>query len=192
MNEPMGKIQFWLYMIGFNVTFFPMHFLGVQGMPRRQYIYAGDLGWNLWNAVSSLGAYLTAIGGIVFFINIIYSLKKGAKAPADCWDGRTLEWSIPSPVPEYNFGVEPEVKELDDFWHKKYGDDGKRKQLPPEPSFDPAKIHLPNPSFWPILLAAGITTAVAGFFIADYGLMVSLVGIFVTVLSSYGWVYEEA
>ena len=76
MNEKMGKVQFWLYMIGFNVTFFPMHFLGVQGMPRRQYTYAAYDGWNLWNAVASAGAYLTAIGGIVFAINLFYSIKK--------------------------------------------------------------------------------------------------------------------
>jgi cytochrome c oxidase subunit 1 len=192
MNEAMGKAQFWLYMIGFNLTFFPMHFLGVQGMPRRQYIYAGDLNWNLWNFVSSLGAYVTAAGGILFAVNIIYSLRRGEKAAADPWDGRTLEWTISSPPPEYNFGVEPTVKHLDDFWHQKYEENGTRKQIPTPPSYDPAKIHLPNPSFWPILLAAGITMAACGFFIATYGLAISLTGVAVMVISSYGWVYEEA
>ena len=69
----MGKIQFWLYMIGFNVTFFPMHFLGVQGMPRRNYTYAADQGWDLWNLVASIGAYLTAVGAILFVVNIIWT-----------------------------------------------------------------------------------------------------------------------
>jgi len=191
MNEGMGKVQFWLYMIGFNVTFFPMHFLGVQGMPRRQYIYAGDLNWNLWNFVSSAGAYLTAIGGLLFAVNMFYSLKKGKKASGDPWDGRTLEWTIPSPPPEYNFGIEPEVKHLDDFWHRKY-ENGRRKSLAAPSSYDAAKIHMPNPSFWPILLAAGLTMAASGFFIANFGLAVAIVGLSIVVISTYGWVYEEA
>ena len=119
MSEFFGKIQFWLYMVGFNMTFFPMHFLGVQGMPRRIYTYAGDQGWNLWNLVCTLGGYLTAVGGIIFFANFIISLRWGRKSPGDPWDGRTLEWSLPSPVPEYNFAKPPIVNHRDDWWHKK-------------------------------------------------------------------------
>ncbi|SMF20835.1 cytochrome c oxidase subunit I [Pseudobacteriovorax antillogorgiicola] len=192
MNEGIGKIQFWLYMIGFNMTFFPMHFLGVQGMPRRNYTYAADQGWDLWNFIVSMGAYLTAVGAILFVINIIWSLRKGAKAPGDCWDGRTLEWTIPSPPHEYNFGIEPTVQRLDDYWFRKYSDDGKKKTLPAEPSYDPKAIHLPNPSFWPIVLAAGITTGAAGFFVSGIGLAISLFGLAVIVVSTYGWIYEEA
>lgn len=192
MNEGLGKFQFWLYMIGFNVTFFPMHFLGVQGMPRRQYTYAADLNWDLWNMVASAGAYLTGLGGIIFAINIVYSLKKGKKAPADAWDGRTLEWTISSPPPEYNFGIEPEVKALDDFWHQKYGEDGSKKTLAPAGKYDPSKIHLPNPSFWPIFLAAGLTMAASSFFMSTNGLTIGLVGITIVLISAYGWVYEEA
>lgn len=192
LNEGLGKAQFWLYMFGFNLTFFPMHFLGIQGMPRRQYTYADDLGWNLWNFVVSMGAYLTAVGGVLFVINFIYSLRKGAKAPADPWDGRTLEWTIPSPPPEYNFAVEPTVSHLDDYWHQKYGDDGKKKQLKPQPDVDTSKIHMPNPSYWPIILAAGLTMGAGGFFIAGYGLYLSLAGLLVILVSTYGWVYEEA
>lgn len=192
MNESLGKLQFWLYMVGFNVTFFPMHFLGVQGMPRRNYTYAADQGWDLWNFVASMGAYLTAFGAIIFVINIIYSLRKGEKAPGDCWDGRTLEWTIPSPPHEYNFGIEPAVERLDDFWFRKYDDQGRKKTLPAEPKYDPKAIHMPNPSFWPIVLAAGITIGAAGFFISGFGVAVSLVGVAVIVISTYGWVYEEA
>lgn len=192
LNESIGKVQFWLYMVGFNLTFFPMHFLGIQGMPRRQYIYAEDLGWNMWNFVVSMGAYLTAIGGIAFVVNVIYSLKKGEKAPSDPWDARTLEWTIPSPPPEYNFAVEPEVRVLDDYWYKKYGDDGVRRQLPAEPKVDTSKIHMPNPSFWPFVLAVGVTLGAAGFFLPAYGLYTSLAGVVVMLVSVYGWVYEEA
>jgi cytochrome c oxidase subunit 1 len=192
LNESIGKVQFWLYMVGFNLTFFPMHFLGIQGMPRRQYIYAEDLGWNLWNFVVTMGAYLTAIGGIAFVINVIYSLKKGEKAPSDPWDARTLEWTIPSPPQEYNFAVEPTVKVLDDYWYQKYGDDGVRRQVPAEPNVDTSKIHMPNPSFWPFVLAVGLTLGAAGFFVPAYGLYTSLAGLAVMLVSVYGWVYEEA
>ena len=192
MNETMGKIQFWLYMIGFNVTFFPMHFLGVQGMPRRQYTYASFDGWNLWNLIVSAGAYLTAIGGILFAINLFYSLKKGKKAPGDCWNGRTLEWTIPSPPHVYNFGVEPTVTRTDDYWYKKYTDEGQKKPAAAAEKYDPNAIHLPGPSYWPLLLAAGITTGACGFFIPAYGLAVGLLGALVIVASVYGWSFEEA
>src|SRR5690606_15551345 len=127
LNETLGKAQFWLFMIGFNMTFFPMHFLGLQGMPRRIYTYAPDQGWNLWNLVCTIGAYLTAIGGLVFAANFILSLIKGKKAPADAWvDGRTLEWSLASPPPEYNFAVDPVVHQLDDWWYEKFDEQGNR------------------------------------------------------------------
>ncbi len=192
MNESLGKVQFWLFMIGFNVTFFPMHFLGLQGMPRRIFTYAPDQGWNLWNFVCTMGAYMTAVGGLVFFANLAYSLFFGKKAEDDAWDGRTLEWSIPSPPPEYNFAVEPEVKVLDDFWFQKYTKDGQR--LPPkqQPSVDVSKIHLPGPSYFPILMALGLTLVAAGFFFKTYGLHISIGGVIVTLFSAYGWSYEKA
>lgn len=192
MNESIGKLQFWLYMIGFNITFFPMHFLGLQGMPRRNYTYAYDLGWNFWNFVCTIGAYMTAVGGVLFFVNMVVSAFKGKKAPGDCWNGRTLEWSISSPPPEYNFAELPVVSKLDDFWHQKYGNDGKRKDLPVEKELDPASIHLPNPSLWPLVLALGIVTIASGFFFDDQRLIVSGVGLVIVLVSSFGWSFEEA
>ena len=119
-------------------------------------------------------------------------LKKGKRAPGDCWNGRTLEWSIPSPPPVYNFGIEPTVTRLDDFWYDKYSDEGQKKTLPAPASYDPKAIHLPGPSYWPILLAGGITVGASGFFISGFGLAVSLVGVAIIVISVYGWSYEEA
>lgn len=191
LNESIGKAQFWLYMIGFNLTFFPMHFLGIHGMPRRIFTYAPDQGWNLWNAVCTAGAYMTAVGGILFFINVVLSLVAGKKSPADPWDARTLEWTIPSPPPEYNFAVEPVVHHLDDFWHQKYDHNGNKKTLPKQPYVDPSTIHMPGPSFWPILLAGGITIGAAGFFLSSYGLVVSLIGVALIFVSSYGWSFEK-
>ncbi|NRA44405.1 MAG: cytochrome c oxidase subunit I [Oligoflexales bacterium] len=192
MDEGMGKLQFWMYMIGFNLTFFPMHFLGLQGMPRRIFTYASDQGWNLWNLVASAGAYITAAGGVLFFINIFYSLKWGKKAPHDCWDGRTLEWTLSSPPPEYNFAVDPEVKALDDWWLRKWDKDGKRLHPEVQPEIDPSTKHLPNPSFWPMILAFGILLLACGPFFNAKGIALSLVGVLVMLIATYGWSFEEA
>lgn len=190
LSEPLGKLQFWLYMIGFNMTFFPMHFLGLQGMPRRNFTYAPGQGWDLWNLVCTVGAYITALGALVFVLNVVLAFLRAKDAPHDPWDGRTLEWTLASPPPEYNFAVDPEVKDLDDFWHQKYPN-GKRVPAVYQPEVDPATKHLPNPSFWPLILAAGITGIASGFFFDTAGLYVSMAGVAVTLLSAYGWSYEE-
>ena len=169
-----------------------MHILGVQGMPRRNYTYAADLGWNFWNFIVSMGAFLTAFGAIIFAINVFWSLKKGEKAPNDPWDARTLEWTIPSPPPEYNFGNEPTVKQLDDFWFRKYDHDGNKLTPAAEKPYNPDDIHMPGPSFWPIVLAFGITLGAAGFFVKGAGLYISLAGVATILVAAYGWIYEEA
>lgn len=192
MDESLGKLQFWMYMIGFNMTFFPMHFLGLQGMPRRIYTYASDQGWNLWNLVASSGAYITALGGVIFFINIFYSAFKGKKAPHDAWDGRTLEWTLASPPPEYNFAVDPEVKQLDDWWFQKYDPQGNKLDAKLQPECDPSTKHLPNPSFWPMILAFGILLLACGPFFNAKGIMLSLGGLVVILIATYGWSFEDA
>src|SRR5581483_5259391 len=103
LNETLGKIHWALFFIGFNLTFGPMHFLGVDGMPRRIYIYSEGMGWDLWNLVATIGAYTLGLGVLVFIYNVALSLRSGEIAGSDPWDGMTLEWSIPSPPPGYNF-----------------------------------------------------------------------------------------
>jgi len=195
MSESLGKLQFWLFMIGFNMTFFPMHFLGIAGMPRRIYTYAPDQGWNIWNLVATLGAYTTAIGGIIFFFNLFYSLKKGKRASGDPWNGRTLEWTIASPPPAYNFARDPVVTHLDDFWHQKYPKGTSRVEVATEALVDPKTKHMPNQSFFPMCLALGILILASGFFVDPYketGWMVSVFGVIVMLGSVYGWALEEA
>ena len=102
-NEKQGQIHFWLMMIGQNLSFFPMHFVGLDGMPRRIYTYVDGMGWELWNGVSTFGVFILIAGFLVFIYNMVNSWKNGEPAPGDPWDARTLEWSIPSPPPEYNF-----------------------------------------------------------------------------------------
>ena len=128
----------------------------------------------------------------MFFINIFYSLKWGKKAPHDCWDGRTLEWSLSSAPPEYNFAVDPEVKALDDWWLRKWDKDGKRLHPEVQPEIDPSTKHLPNPSFWPMILAFGILLLACGPFFNAKGIALSLVGVLVMLIATYGWSFEEA
>jgi cytochrome c oxidase subunit 1 len=116
LDERLGKVHFWLMMLGFNVTFFPQHYLGLIGMPRRIYTYAGDLGWGFWNMVSTIGAFTIALSLLVFIANVIKTTRAGKVASADPWDGRTLEWSIPSPPPVYNFARVPQVHDRDELW----------------------------------------------------------------------------
>jgi cytochrome c oxidase subunit I len=177
LDERLGKLHFWLMLIGFNVTFFPMHFLGLIGMPRRIYTYAPDLGWNFWNFVSTVGAFIIALSFVVFMVNVVKTSRSGGRAPADPWDARTLEWTIPSPPPVYNFLTIPTVRDRDDFWVAKYGDGHgtpPRKATPAVP-MDPASIHMPPPSYWPILLAAALAFMVSGALISIYQVILGAV-----------------
>src|SRR5204863_2929966 len=97
LNETMGKINFWLMVIGFNLTFFPMHFLGFEGQPRRTYTYPKGMGWDTLNLLSTIGAFIIAVSVLTYLVNVIYTTKRGPIASRDPWDARTLEWSTPSP-----------------------------------------------------------------------------------------------
>src|SRR5690606_31099509 len=103
LSETLGKWIFWLFFIGFHLTFFVQHILGLIGMPRRVYTYLEGHGWGTMNLVSSIGAFMMGIATILLIVCIVVSLMKPKDAPADPWDARTLEWAIPSPAPEYNF-----------------------------------------------------------------------------------------
>jgi cytochrome c oxidase subunit 1 len=116
MSERLGRWNFWLFFIGFNVAFFPMHLLGLQGMPRRVYTYGSEMGWSGLNALASLGALVIAISVLLFLINVFASLRRGALAGADPWGGGTLEWSVASPPPACNFEAIPVVHGRDPLW----------------------------------------------------------------------------
>jgi heme/copper-type cytochrome/quinol oxidase subunit 1 len=129
MNETWGKWSFWVMFIGFNLGFFPMHIAGLLGMPRRIYTYAPNMGWNTINLITSLGSFIFAAGILIFLINFVISLKRGAIAGANPWDGPTLEWAVPSPPPAYNFAVIPFVASRHPLWEERLDAEGKRSSL---------------------------------------------------------------
>ena len=116
LGERLGRWNFWLFLIGFNVAFFPMHLLGLQGMPRRVYTYGAEMGWSGLNALASLGALTIAVSMLLFVVNVWRSLKKGAVAGPNPWNAATLEWATASPPPACNFEAIPVVGGRDPLW----------------------------------------------------------------------------
>ena len=195
LHEGLGKIHFWLILIGFNLTFAPMHILGLNGMPRRTYRYPEGLGFEFWNFIATLGSFLIAVSMLVLFWNMYRTVRRGEAAGPDPWDGRTLEWTIPSPPPEHNFDRIPVVEHEDDFWHRKYttADDGTAVAVVPPPDLEAEPeddIHLPSPSFYPALAAFGMFISILGFVYVPWGLVAVGVGAVVTVWGLFGWSME--
>jgi cytochrome c oxidase subunit I len=122
-NEALGKLHFWLFVIGFHLTFDFMHIPGLLGMPRRIYTYEPGRGWEIWNLIVTIGVFFQIFGTIVFVGNLLYSLFKGKVAGPDPWDAWTLEWSTASPPPEYNFAAIPVVRSRRPLWDIKHPED---------------------------------------------------------------------
>ena len=189
LDERLGQAHFWLTFVGMNVTFFPMHFLGLHGMPRRTFTYADGLGFNGMNLLATLGAYVIAIGTLIFAYNLIVSLKRGRLAGNNPWGAPTLEWQTSSPPPEYNFAEIPMVRSRMPLWegdprldkgipHGRYEEEHEHVTLggteiaefayPDDESKMSAHdlgIHLPPPSVLPILLAFALTIFFGGFMV---------------------------
>jgi cytochrome c oxidase subunit I len=123
LSERLGRWHFWLFVVGFNVTFLPMHWLGMMGMPRRIYTYPADRGWEFWNVVASLGVLFQAAAILVFLVNVVLAVRRGERAGDDPWDAWTLEWSTTSPPPPYNFETVPVVGSRRPLWDLKHPDD---------------------------------------------------------------------
>ncbi|MBX5476880.1 MAG: cytochrome c oxidase subunit I [Clostridia bacterium] len=178
LDEGLGKLGFWLVFIGFNVTFFPMHLLGLLGMPRRIFTYKPGLGLETWNFVSTIGVFILTLGFLTVLINVIRALMKPADAPADPWDARTLEWSIPSPAPEYNFAQLPEVRARDAWWFEKRNGN---KKMPAATPLEP--IHMPSPTPIPFYLSVGVTIIGYGAILSQKWLL--LLGLALTAVMLY-------
>jgi cytochrome c oxidase subunit 1 len=208
LSETLGKWNFWLMVIGLNLTFGPMHIIGLQGQPRRMYVWtdarAGEGFFNLafWNLVSSIGAFILGIGVLLFFINAWrthFGRHKAGPAPLDPWDARSLEWLTTSPPKEHNFDRVPTVGHLDEFFHLKYEDQGEgdhhdfvqvataEELIAAEERNADTDIHLPSPSYWPILLAFGLPVMGYG---VIYNILLIPVGAVIVLLSMFGWAME--
>jgi cytochrome c oxidase subunit 1 len=196
LDEKLGKINFVLMFIGFNLQFGPMHWLGLNGMPRRIYTYTEDMGWEDSNLAATLGGLIIAIAVLVFLGNVILSKRKKQNSGGDPWDARTLEWSIASPPPHYNFVEIPKVKHIDDWWYRKYPEllEGnnqniKKQKIEVEDSsnVDESKIHMPDLSYYPLIIGVGLTIAALG---VMYTFALVTIGLIMVFWGSIGWSTE--
>jgi cytochrome c oxidase subunit I len=122
-SERLGQLHFWLFLIGFHLTFDFMHIPGLLGMPRRIYTYEPGRGWDSWNLIVTVGVFFQAAAILVLFVNLLWSYSRGAHAGGDPWDAWTLEWSVPSPPPAYNFASIPTIRSRRPLWDLKHLDD---------------------------------------------------------------------
>jgi len=207
LSERIGRWNFWLMIIGMNLTFGPMHIIGLQGQPRRMYVWtearAGTGFFNLgfWNLVASIGAFVLAVGILLFIVNVWHTHRKAPPAPLDPWDARTLEWMTTNPPPEHNFASIPTVHALDEFFHRKYEDVGvgdahdlrqvatAEDIIAEQEAHADRHIHLPSPSYWPIIVAVSLPLIAYGLI---FHLLLSVVGVTVMVTAIAGWALEPS
>ena len=191
LNETLGKWHFWTMFAGFNLTFFPMHALGLMGMPRRIFTYSPEQGWTLWNFLETIGAFVIAISILVFLWNLVVSLRKGKEAGDDPWDAQTLEWTVSSPPPEDNFAVIPTITSRRPLWDKKHPHLGGQSspepaqlEVAPSPAEPATQVHHQAGSFFPIILAFGL-------FLASFAMVFkswfALIGVVVFFFAVIGW-----
>ena len=196
LGETLGKWNFWLMIVGFNMTFGPMHILGLNGMSRRIDTYSPGFGFEFWNLFATLGVFVIASGVMCFVANVILSARRARglpPEPPDPWDARSPEWFSPNPTPVHNFDEVIEISSLDEFWHRKWttNEDGKvvRRATAVEVCHtgDAVGVHLPSPSYWPVVLAAGLPLIGFGLL---YNLWICVPGTLMVLGSIYAWVFE--
>ena len=189
LSETLGKLNFWFIFIGMNLTFFPMHYLGLNGMPRRIYTYSAEFGWENMNRLASLGYVILFVAFLIFIVNL-WQARNSRRVSHDPWDAPGLEWSIASPPPPYNFAEIPQVEGLDQYWIAKERARAAGTPLTePEALVDPDSIHMPSPSYWPIFTAAGVAL-IGGGLLSHYA--ISFLGGAITMMGVIGWGNEPA
>ncbi len=177
LDERLGKWNFWLMFVGFNLGFFPMHITGLLGMPRRIYTYPEGVGWDTLNMITTIGSFLLAVGILLLFVNILISRKRGVVAGDNPWDAPTLEWSVSSPPPPYNFAVIPVVATRHPLWEDRLDELEDRSQVHQGPVLDHGKetiatsaldgepdviLKMPEDSHAPLLLTIAMSVLFVG------------------------------
>ncbi len=183
LNETLGKIHFWIMFVGFVLAFLPMHVVGLMGMPRRVFTYTVDTGWGPYNFVETIGAFVIAIGVAVFLVNFVQSMRHPHPSGNDPWDAHTLEWSVSSPPPVYNFRVIPAVSSRWPWLDRK-----RSGASNPEADTSDVQVHLPEGSFYPALVSLGLMVVCYGLI---YAFALAFVGIVIMFISIAGLVYER-
>ncbi len=204
LGERLGRWHFWLFTVGFNVTFFPMHLLGFQGMPRRVYTYLPELEWSPLNLLATGGVFFMAAGLLVFLVNVALSLARRPHAGDNPWGAESLEWACPSPPPLYNFRFVPVVEGRHPLWEAPHPVTGAVAESHPwresmadvrkgqretlvTSSLDALPMHrilLPGPTPWPLWTAAGITIAALSAVLHPVPM---LLGVVLTAVGLVGW-----
>jgi cytochrome c oxidase subunit 1/cytochrome c oxidase subunit I+III len=205
MSERLGRWNFWTMLIGFNVAFFPMHIVGLMGMPRRIYTYAPNLGWDTINLVTTIGSFVFAIGIGLFFVNLWVSRRWGRAAGSNPWDAPTLEWSVPSPVPAYNFAVIPTVASRHPLWEERLEESQERSSLDEGYVLDQGRetlatsvldaqpdliLKMPGDSYAPLALSLATGLLFVGLIIHLW--WVAGVGIVAIIASLLMWLWPQA
>jgi cytochrome c oxidase subunit I len=177
LDEKLGRWNFWTMFVGFNLAFLPMHLTGLLGMPRRVYTYADYGGWGTLNLITTIGSFVLAAGVLLFFVNVARSLRAGAFASKNPWDAPSLEWSVSSPPPPYNFAVIPTVKSRHPLWEDRIGSEGPRSALDRGMLLDEGKetigtsgvdavpdilLEMPEDTGAPVFLTVGMSVAFVG------------------------------
>jgi cytochrome c oxidase subunit I+III len=182
LSEALGQLSFWLLFVGFNLTFFPMHILGLHGMPRRVYTYPLESGWGSLNLLATVGAFVLGLGVLTLLVNVARSLKSGAVAGEDPWGSPTLEWSVASPPPPYNYLFLPTVAGRYPLWERREdqpqpvvtGLSRVRREILVTRTLDAEPDHrdiLPDPTFWPLALAIATGVGFIGAIYTPWGIV---------------------
>ena len=165
-----GNLSTWVAIfstVGLNVTFFPMHFLGLLGMPRRTHTYLEGFGWETYNLICTIGAYILAFGIFLLVVDIIRCFRNGEPAGNDPWDARTLEWATSSPPKVYNFAKTPIIPARDALWEDKYGPENRKVTYEDDHGHG---IHMPSQSWMPFIAALGFIPVGLGMSLMQAGI----------------------
>jgi cytochrome c oxidase subunit I len=171
IGERLGKVSFWILFVGFNLTFFPLHIVGLHGMPRRVYTYTAQMGWQPANLLATIGAFVIATGGVLFILNVFRSLQNAGGADDNPWEASSLEWAASSPPANYNFVHLPVVTDQHPLWVEEVkrgmvtGMRNDRREVLITTLLDAEPHHrsvLPGSSIWPFLTALGMGIGLAG------------------------------